>query len=96
MEWRRYTYNYFIAFIDVFALSFTQEATSQLCTQLQQGQTRTIRTPAFRDTLRRPMIAHTSDSHQIPSENKTKSKLQIFKKMPKFEILQETLMRHTV
>ena len=34
------------------------------------------------------MITHTSDSHQIPSQNKTKSKLQIWKKIG---ILQETL-----
>ena len=39
--------------------------------------TRTTRTPAFCDTPRRPMITHTSDSHQIPSQNNTKSKLQI-------------------
>ena len=38
--------------------------------------TRTTRTPAFWDTPRHPMITHTSDSHQIPSQNKTKSKLQ--------------------
>ena len=39
------------------------------------------------------MITQTSDSYQIPSQNKTKSNLQIWKKkMPKnFEILQETL-----
>ena len=30
-------------------------------------------------TRRRPMITHTGDSHQIPSQNKTKSKLQILK-----------------
>ena len=38
------------------------------------------------------MIIDTSDSHQIPSENKTKSKLQIVKKIAKntnFEIVQE-------
>ena len=35
------------------------------------------------------MIIHTSDSQQIPSENKTKSKLQMPKKS-NFEILQET------
>ena len=39
------------------------------------------------------MITHTSDSHQIPSQNKTKSKLQILKiaKNSIFLILQETL-----
>ena len=38
----------------------------------------TTTTPAFWDTpRRRPMITHTSDSHQIPIQNKTKSKLQI-------------------
>ena len=40
------------------------------------------------------MITHTSDSHQIPSQNKTKSKLQILKKNaknPNFGILQPTL-----
>ena len=31
------------------------------------------------------MITHTSDSHQIPSQNKTKSKLQIKKKSPKIK-----------
>ena len=49
--------------------------------------TRTTRTPAFLDTHRHPMITHTSDSHQIPIQNKTKSKLQILKKMPKNQIL---------
>ena len=39
--------------------------------------TRTNRTPAFWDTPHRPMITHTSDSNQIPSQNKTKSKLHI-------------------
>ena len=34
------------------------------------------------------MITHTSDSHQIPGQNKTKSK---FKILPKIQILQETL-----
>ena len=41
------------------------------------------RTPAFWDTPRGPMITHTSDSHQIPSQNKTKSKLQILKNCQK-------------
>ena len=42
---------------------------------------------------RRPMITHTSDSHQIPSQNKRKSKLQIKKnaKNSNLKILQETL-----
>ena len=33
------------------------------------------------------MITHTSDSHQIPSQNKTKSKLQILKQLPKIQLL---------
>ena len=39
------------------------------------------------------MITHTSDSHQIQSQNKTKWKLQIFKNAQNsnFEILQATL-----
>ena len=38
------------------------------------------------------MITNTSDSHQIPSQKKTKAKLQILKiaKNTNFEILQET------
>ena len=32
------------------------------------------------------MITHTSDSDQIPSQNKTKSKFQIQKKLPKILI----------
>ena len=49
--------------------------------------------PAFWDTPRRLMITHTSDSHQIPSQKKTKSKLQILKiaKNLNFDILPETL-----
>ena len=47
--------------------------------------TRTTRTPAFWDTPRRPMITHTSDSHQIPSQNNTKSKLQILKNCQNFK-----------
>ena len=39
--------------------------------------TRITRMPVFWDTPRRHMITHISDSHQIPSHNKTKSKLQI-------------------
>ena len=46
-----------------------------------------------------PMSTHTSDSHQIPSWNKTKSKLQILnKKLPKIQILKfckKCYMRHT-
>ena len=47
--------------------------------------TRKTRTPAFWDTPCRPMITHTSDSHQIPSKSKTKLKLQILKKCQKFK-----------
>ena len=32
------------------------------------------------------MITHTSYSRQIPSQNKTKSKLQIWNKLPKMQI----------
>ena len=63
-----------------------------------QNTTRTTRTPAFWDTPRRPMITHTKDSHQIPSQNNTKSKLQILKKLPKFQMLKfckKLYMRHT-
>ena len=59
---------------------------------------RTTRTPAFWDTSLRPMITHTSDSHQIPNQKKTKSKLQILRKLPNIQILKfcTTLyMRHT-
>ena len=43
-------------------------------------------------TPRHPMITHTSDSHQIPCQNTTKSKLQILKNSIKnIQILRETL-----
>ena len=60
---------------------------------LKCERTRTTRTPAFWDTPCQPMITHNSDSHQIPSQNKTKSKLQIKKKAnnSNFTILQGTL-----
>ena len=58
---------------------------------MNSGTTRTSRMPAFWDTPRRPMITHTSDSHQIPSQKKTKSKLWILKNYQNFLILQETL-----
>ena len=47
------------------------------------------RTPAFWDTHHHHhMITHTSDSHQIPSQNKTKSKFfKNFKILPKIIIL---------
>ena len=47
--------------------------------------TRTTRTPAFWDTPSRPMITHTSDSHQIPNQEKTKLMLQILKNCQKFK-----------
>ena len=40
---------------------------------------------SFWDTPRRPMITHTNDSHQIPSQNKT-VKVSNFKKLPKIQI----------
>ena len=64
---------------------------AQSCPVQIHYETRTTRTPAFWDTPRRPMITHTNDSHQTLSQNKTKSKLQILKKLPKIQILQETL-----
>ena len=41
--------------------------------------------PAFWDTHSHPMITHTSDSQQIPSQKKTKSNLPILKKCQKFK-----------
>ena len=38
------------------------------------------------DTPRRLMITHTIESYWIPSQKKTKSKLQILKKSPQFQI----------
>ena len=49
--------------------------------------TRTTRTPAFWDIPRCAVITHTSDSHQIPSQNKTKIKATKFKNLPKIQIL---------
>ena len=46
---------------------------------------RTTRTPAFWDTPRGLMITHTSDSHKIPGQKKTKSKLQILKNCRKLK-----------
>ena len=58
--------------------------------------TRTTETPAFWDTPRRPMIthSHTSDSHQIPSQNKTKSKLQILKNCQKLTFCKKLHVTH--
>ena len=47
--------------------------------------TRTTRMPAFWEYPHWPMIIHTIDSYQIPSQNKTKSKLPISKICPKFK-----------
>ena len=44
------------------------------------------------NTPRRPLITHTIDSYQIPSQNKTESKLQIWKKCQKFKL---TTLQHT-
>ena len=59
---------------------------TQVFIMTYQSVTRTTRTPLFWDTPHRPMITHTSDSHQIPSQNKTKSKLQILKNCRKFKL----------
>ena len=47
--------------------------------------TRTTRMPAFWDTPRGPMFIHTSDSHHLPSQKKTKSMLQIAKNCQNFK-----------
>ena len=53
---------------------------------------RKTRTPAFWGTLRRPMITHTSYSHQIPKQDKVKvTNLKKKCQTLNFEILQETL-----
>ena len=57
--------------------------------------TGSTRTPAFWDTPRRHMITHTSDSHQIPSQNKTKSKLQILKNCQKCKFWKKLYTWHT-
>ena len=53
--------------------------------------TRTIRTPAFWGYPRRLMITHTIESYWIPSQKKTKSKLQILKIRQNFWILKRAL-----
>ena len=74
-------------------MSMTHDHHRQYLTKIDT--TWTTRTPAFWDPPPPPppppMITHTSDSRQIPSQNKTKSKLQVLKKLRKIEILQETL-----
>ena len=57
------------------------QATSHYLNQLER----------LRSEIPCPMITPTSDSHQIPSQNMTKSKLQILENCQKFKILQETL-----
>ena len=51
----------------------------------------------YENTPRRPMITHTIDSYQIPSQNKTKWKLRIWKfaQNSNFIILQKIITRHT-
>ena len=49
--------------------------------------TRTTRMSVFWEYLQPPMITHTIDSYQIPSQNKTKSKLQIWKIWQKLKFL---------
>ena len=60
---------------------------SDVCPVLvqQRANASTTRKPAFLDTPRRPMITHTSDWHQILSQKKTKSKLQILKTCQKLK-----------
>ena len=76
------------------------EKGSQLSEKLTQwnrisGKTRTTRMPAFWDTPCHPMITHSSDSYQIPSQNKTKSKLQILKHCQKYKFCKKLYTRHT-
>ena len=60
-------------------------ALSRLHASSHTVETRTTRTPAFWEYLHRPMTTHIIDSYQIPSQNKTKSKLQIWKICQKFK-----------
>ena len=53
------------------------------------------RTPSFWHTPRHLMITHSSDSHQIPSENKTKSKLRSLKNCQIFKFCKKLYTRHT-
>ena len=55
--------------------------------------TRTTRTPAFWRYPRRLMITHTIESYLIPSQKKTKSKLQIYITHQNFWILKQPLYR---
>ena len=50
--------------------------------------TRTTRTSAFWGYPRRLMITHTIESYWIPSQKKTKSKLQILKNRQNFKIFE--------
>ena len=59
------------------------------------NKTRTTRMPAFWDTRHHHRITHTSDSHQIPSQNKTKSKLQLLKDCQKVKLCKNLYTRHT-
>ena len=49
----------------------------------QKHSTRTTRMPTFWDTLRCPMITHTSDSQSDPKSKQDKVKVTNFKKLPK-------------
>ena len=58
--------------------------------------TRTNRTPAFWDTLRRPMITHTSNSHQIACQTRPSQSNKFYKiaKNTNFKILQKLHVTH--
>ena len=58
---------------------------SNPATKYSADETRTTRMPAFWDTPCRPMITHTSDSHQIASQNKTKLQIKKIAKNWNFE-----------
>ena len=77
-------WNFWLSLSDIVVSTVSTDGLTLLDAEAFAGKTRTTRTPVFWDTLRLPVITHTSDSHQIQSENKTKSKLQILKNCKKF------------
>ena len=55
-----------------------------ILTQWNLGQLEQLESLRSKDTPHRPMITHTIKSYWIPSQKKTKSKLQILKIRPNF------------
>ena len=90
-------WNFWWSLSDIVVSTGSTDGLTLLDAKAFAGKTRTTRTPVFWDTLRLPMITHTSDSHQIPSENRQSQSYKFWQiaKNSNLKFCKKLNMQHT-